>query len=137
MPGADHDAALARECDIGADVLPSSIARSRERSRSRRLHDRLAAGAQPALHPLAGMTKRKRACIAADPCPVKWWPGRESNPRHGDFQSPALPTELPGHPRCGLTAARGGMITGLSGSDKHSVRRMLKSLSAKQAAAAR
>ena len=26
----------------------------------------------------------------------KWWPGRESNPRHGDFQSPALPTELPG-----------------------------------------
>src|SRR5690606_19905723 len=29
--------------------------------------------------------------------PDKWWPGRESNPRHGDFQSPALPTELPGH----------------------------------------
>src|SRR5690606_9549216 len=28
---------------------------------------------------------------------TKWWPGRESNPRHGDFQSPALPTELPGH----------------------------------------
>src|SRR6476659_2401542 len=26
----------------------------------------------------------------------RWWPGRESNPRHGDFQSPALPTELPG-----------------------------------------
>ena len=25
-----------------------------------------------------------------------WWPGRESNSRHGDFQSPALPTELPG-----------------------------------------
>jgi hypothetical protein len=23
-------------------------------------------------------------------------PGRKSNPRHGDFQSPALPTELPG-----------------------------------------
>src|SRR5690606_27506981 len=30
-------------------------------------------------------------------CFCKWWPGRESNPRHGDFQSPALPTELPGH----------------------------------------
>src|SRR5690606_2421508 len=30
--------------------------------------------------------------------PPEWWPGRESNPRHGDFQSPALPTELPG--RC-------------------------------------
>ncbi len=25
-----------------------------------------------------------------------WWPGVELNHRHGDFQSPALPTELPG-----------------------------------------
>ena len=25
-----------------------------------------------------------------------WCPGTESNRRHGDFQSPALPTELPG-----------------------------------------
>ena len=25
-----------------------------------------------------------------------WCPGAESNHRHGDFQSPALPTELPG-----------------------------------------
>src|SRR3546814_3063220 len=34
----------------------------------------------------------------------RWWPGTESNRRHGDFQSPALPTELPGRitpPRCG------------------------------------
>ena len=30
-----------------------------------------------------------------------WWPGRESNPRHEDFQSSALPTEL-----SGLTEAR-------------------------------
>ncbi len=28
---------------------------------------------------------------------LQWWPGTESNCRHGDFQSPALPTELPGH----------------------------------------
>ncbi len=28
-----------------------------------------------------------------------WWPGTESNRRHGDFQSPALPTELPGPER--------------------------------------
>ena len=27
---------------------------------------------------------------------IKWWPGAESNHGHGDFQSPALPTELPG-----------------------------------------
>ncbi len=27
----------------------------------------------------------------------RWWPRTESNRRHGDFQSPALPTELLGH----------------------------------------
>jgi len=26
-----------------------------------------------------------------------WWPGTELNRRHKDFQSSALPTELPGH----------------------------------------
>jgi hypothetical protein len=26
----------------------------------------------------------------------RWWPGTESNRRHEDFQSSALPTELPG-----------------------------------------
>ena len=29
--------------------------------------------------------------------PMKWWPETESNCRHKDFQSSALPTELPGH----------------------------------------
>ena len=29
----------------------------------------------------------------------KWWPERGSNPRHEDFQSSALPTELSGRPR--------------------------------------
>src|SRR2546425_13040810 len=35
-----------------------------------------------------------------------WCPGAESNHRHGDFQSPALPTELPGLAGAGLYAAR-------------------------------
>ena len=35
----------------------------------------------------------------------KWWPGRELNPRHADFQSAALPTELPGPEKCGIRQA--------------------------------
>ena len=30
---------------------------------------------------------------------LKWWPEAESNCRHEDFQSTALPTELPNHGR--------------------------------------
>ena len=43
-------------------------------------------------------TPQWRETVAGlDVCSLnRWWPGRESNPRHGDFQSPALPTELPG-----------------------------------------
>ena len=29
--------------------------------------------------------------------PIRWWLGTESNRRHEDFQSSALPTELPSH----------------------------------------
>src|SRR5215471_16546079 len=28
---------------------------------------------------------------------LRWWPGTELNRRHADFQSAALPAELPGH----------------------------------------
>src|SRR5690554_5837766 len=36
-----------------------------------------------------------------------WWPERESNPRHEDFQSSALPTELSGRcQRCVLNKIR-------------------------------
>ena len=36
-----------------------------------------------------GMKRQKNHVVA-------WWPGAESNCRHADFQSAALPTELPG-----------------------------------------
>jgi hypothetical protein len=36
----------------------------------------------------------------------KGWPERDSNPRHRDFQSPALPTELSGHHLFELFAVR-------------------------------
>src|SRR5882762_5583374 len=35
-----------------------------------------------------------------------WCPGAESNHRHGDFQSPALPTELPGQGLAGASVCR-------------------------------
>ncbi len=35
-----------------------------------------------------------------------WWRGTESNCRHGDFQSPALPTELPRRPISCLSCPR-------------------------------
>src|SRR5690606_22707900 len=35
--------------------------------------------------------------LSYGPTPAKW-PGTESNRRHRDFQSRALPTELPGRP---------------------------------------
>ena len=38
----------------------------------------------------------------------KWWQGSESNRRHRDFQSPALPSELPRH-RLNEVAYLGGL----------------------------
>ena len=38
-----------------------------------------------------------RRCSTTEPLPLKkWCPEAELNHRHGDFQSPALPTELSG-----------------------------------------
>ena len=67
---------------------------------------------------LGSSTERRRDWMrAGDPetsarkCLIKWWPGSESNQRHADFQSAALPTELPGQagrtdPETGSTKRR-------------------------------
>src|ERR1700761_3911593 len=41
---------------------------------------------------------------------VKWWPGRELNPRHADFQSAALPTELPGRMEPRIKHGRAALV---------------------------
>ena len=49
------------------------------------------------------MRPKERCCLGGDPGRgraqknTKWCPGAGSNHRHCDFQSHALPTELPGH----------------------------------------
>src|SRR5262249_37431963 len=48
-----------------------------------------------------------RACSGKLGATRKWWPGSESNQRHADFQSAALPTELPG--QAGRTARAGSV----------------------------
>src|SRR5688572_18458749 len=47
-------------------------------------------------------------CAQASFSTGKWWPGSESNQRHADFQSAALPTELPG--QVGRNAPHRGSI---------------------------
>ena len=42
------------------------------------------------------MILNEKKDVLRRPFTILWWPGAESNHRHKDFQSSALPTELPG-----------------------------------------
>lgn len=42
------------------------------------------------------LTLKRKTDVNERPCMNKWCPDSESNQGHGDFQSPALPTELSG-----------------------------------------
>ena len=48
--------------------------------------------------PTSSRPKKIKECCCQHSLKLKlfWWPGTESNRRHADFQSAALPTELPG-----------------------------------------
>src|SRR5689334_19554122 len=48
---------------------------------------------------------RPQLTLSFAPVSEGWWPGTELNRRHYDFQSYALPTELPG-PQRALSAAK-------------------------------
>jgi hypothetical protein len=56
-------------------------------------------------------TKTPRSREAAEAFFI-WWPGAESNHRHADFQSAALPTELPGRESMIIARASGAAVTG-------------------------
>ena len=43
-----------------------------------------------------------------------WWSERDLNPRHGDFQSPALPTELPDQSASSISALGANMYSSSS-----------------------
>ena len=45
----------------------------------------------------SGLRKASAEICVRSKCLILWWPRAESNRRHCDFQSHALPTELPGH----------------------------------------
>ncbi len=59
--------------------------------------------------------KRGRNGRSAGPSQRKQCPGAESNHRHGDFQSPALPTELPGRETPPAPDARERLTRGRAG----------------------
>jgi hypothetical protein len=52
-------------------------------------------------HPVGSRQRTANRCDATRFNQSEWCPGTELNRRHEDFQSSALPTELPGHPRRG------------------------------------
>ena len=104
-------------CEVGPVVFRRCVGRSSAVSQRAYIQPR---GRKPSSGGLNSNSRRGRATKNPHFCgfsavfrgglgrseTILWWPGRESNPRHGDFQSPALPTELPGHVRARNDKAR-------------------------------
>src|SRR5687767_8987838 len=65
-----------------------------------------AAASAPTMTRIAMVVTDTAQPITNDPSPTTYteWPGAESNCRHADFQSAALPTELPGRNESGNLA---------------------------------
>jgi hypothetical protein len=83
-----------RNCPLGFDFGCAEIRRQGSRNASR---EEMVAG--DGIVPLVSILAAPKSGVRAAGMPAerKWWPGTELNRRHKDFQSSALPTELPGH----------------------------------------
>src|SRR5690606_7764070 len=103
---------------LGVGLLRSGVAawRSREADDGDRGDD------EPrAMRKIKQSHRREEILCAAAEDMARWWPGAGSNHRHADFQSAALPTELPGHSRAGaaVASAAGAYYSGpLTGSSR-------------------
>lgn len=92
------DGRLVPDETAGSDGLPAHPPARGRRPDGRPLQHPLTVATQ-LLHSRLETGSRHRNKKPAKPCAsrVSWlWPRADSNRRHGDFQSPALPTELPG-----------------------------------------
>jgi putative transposase len=99
---------MVAEVQLQADVLKEAMAKVVKPSSRREMAAAVAKASQLSIRAACVWSFIYFKCPASVPWRINkksphrcepysiWWPGTESNCRHADFQSAALPTELPG-----------------------------------------